>query len=261
MQECKVVVSYTEQRLVDAAQALAEKTQLDLISPTDIQQFDGYVLLLTPERLQIQKSGKDALGPVYVDFNAGKLAHRRQFRGKEVLAKAVGIQKIPDIKIIDATAGLAEDAFVMAMLGAQVTLLERSKILAALVEDALLRGSESDLNEICQRMNLINADAVEYLQQLDESQKPDVIYLDPMFPHRKKSALVKKEMRVVRDLVGDDIDSVELFEIAMHKAKRRVVVKRPQSADVLANKQPTFVISSKSHRFDVYSTFKSVTII
>ena len=88
------------------------------------------------------------------------------------------------------------------------------------------------------------------MNTLDE--QIDVVYLDPMFPHRKKSALVKKEMRVFQQLLGSDDDADSLLAPARELAGKRVVVKRPAYAEPLADVPPAMAITSKKHRFDVY---------
>src|SRR5690606_5526316 len=103
-------------------------------------------------------------------------------------------------KILDATAGWGRDSFILASLGFEVTMIERSPIVAVLLKDALKRAAN---NEACKRMHLIQDDAVHYLQPLAEKNRPDVIYLDPMFPARKKSALVKKEMALLQTLLDE----------------------------------------------------------
>ncbi|MCU7955618.1 MAG: class I SAM-dependent methyltransferase, partial [gamma proteobacterium symbiont of Bathyaustriella thionipta] len=147
------------------------------------------------------------------------------------------------------------DAFVFASLGARVTLMERSPISAALLTDALQRASlDNNISEIIKRMDFVYGDA--RLLESDETttlnEKPDVIYLDPMFPHRKKSALVKKEMLAFQSLIGDDNDSNELLNISRQQAKKRVVVKRPIKAPYLDNQKPSLSMNMKKHRFDIY---------
>jgi 16S rRNA (guanine1516-N2)-methyltransferase len=100
-------------------------------------------------------------------------------------------------------------------------------------------------------MILTVGDSTKILTAL-QAEKPDVIFLDPMYPHREKSALVKKEMRFIRLLAGDDQDSAALLKAALAKAKQRVVVKRPKLAPPLSGPEPSFTISSKKNRFDVY---------
>ncbi len=208
-------------------------------------------LEFTDERLQLCLNTPGAPGPVYVDFVGGKAAHRRQFGGgrNQPMARALGLKPGVNPHIFDATAGLGRDSFVFATLGCQVTMLEQNPIIAALLEDGLQRG-QSSLAEICLRMTLINADSTEYLRQCSE--KPDVIYLDPMYPHREKSALVKKEMRLFQLLLGEPADSGDLLAAALNCARKRVVVKRPKGAKLISKRSPTMSISSKNTRYDVY---------
>lgn len=189
------------------------------------------------------------LKPIYVDFVEGKAFYRRVFSGKELIAKAVGFKKSVHLSVIDATAGLGRDAFVLASLGCHVTLMERSKTLAALLADGLSRAKENVSTEmIANRMTLMSGDAKELLLH----QFADVIYLDPMYPHQDKSALVKKEMRILREILGDDDDAEALFNIALKAAKKRVVVKRPKHADFISDKKPDITFKGSSTRFDVY---------
>jgi 16S rRNA (guanine1516-N2)-methyltransferase len=103
-------------------------------------------------------------------------------------------------------------------------------------------------------MQLVHADSKIYFQQPAEADRPDVVYLDPMYPHRSKSALVKKEMRYARAIVGDDEEAPALLATALKTAKERVVVKRPRSAKPLAGPKPTVAIESKNTRYDIYVT-------
>ncbi len=134
-----------------------------------------------------------------------------------------------------------------------MTMIERSPVIASLLENALQRAyQDSEVSGIVSRMKLINVDSLDYLESIEDSNKPDVIYMDPMYPHRDKSALVKKEMRIFRALVGDDSDSEYLLESARSKAVRRVVVKRPKGAGYLAGLKPHSELLSKNTRYDIY---------
>lgn len=193
---------------------------------------------------------------VHIDFVHGKLAHRRQFGGGrgQALTKAIGMKHGINPTVVDATAGLGRDAFILASLGAQVTMVERSPILAALLEDGLQRlANESELSD-CAQLQLVHANAIEWLQQQSKKNiRPEVVYLDPMYPHRSKSALVKKEMRVLRALVGDDDDAGLLLQAARQCATKRVVVKRPKGAPQVGNGKPSGNVQSKNTRYDIYS--------
>lgn len=205
--------------------------------------------------LQLQELGPSAAGPVRVDFIEGALAHRRLQGGgaSQMIAKAVGIQ--PGIRpvILDATAGLGRDAFVFAQLGCEVSLIERQPIIAALLADGLERARfDAEVAPIVQRMHLHPGNAIAEMRTWT-GDPPQVIYLDPMFPHRDKSALVKKEMRVFRPLVGDDDDAPQLLAAALALASHRVVVKRPRKAPCIEGRTPSYTLEGKSSRFDIYA--------
>lgn len=195
--------------------------------------------------------------PLSVDFVAGKAAHRRQFGGGrgQLVAKACGLNKGITPSVVDATAGLGRDAFVLAGLGAQVLLIERVAAIAALLEDGLARAlRHGETADIAARMTLRHGDATRSLAALvaGASFNPQVIHLDPMFPHREKSALVKKEMRLFRMLAGDDDDAPRLLEAALDVATHRVVVKRPRKAPPIAGPAPQHSLEAKTSRYDVY---------
>ena len=154
--------------------------------------------------------------------------------------------------MLDATAGLGRDSFMLASMGCHVHMMERSAIVAALLKDGIRRAKNiPDLTDIIGRITLTASNSYS-LTSLPFP--PDVIYLDPMYPHRTKSALVKKEMRLVRALVGDDHDASELLSWALSNKTERVVVKRPKgAAKLLESPLPSFVIKSKNSRFDVYT--------
>lgn len=217
---------------------------------------EAYFLLQFAESgLQLLDLSAGAPGPVRVDFVEGAVAHRRQFGGGsgQMIAKAVGIQPGVRPRVLDATAGLGRDAFLLASLGCDMTLVERQPIIAALLEDGLQRAlANADIAAIATRMHLVSNDAIACMRNW-EGEVPQVIYLDPMFPHRDKSALVKKEMRLFRPLVGDDNDAPALFEAAFALASHRVVVKRPRKAPAISADVPSYCLEGKSSRFDIYA--------
>jgi 16S rRNA (guanine1516-N2)-methyltransferase len=215
---------------------------------------NAYRLHLGPERLELQDLAPGAPGPVFVDFTDGKSDFRRASMGKQqALPKAIGLKSGHRPAVVDATAGLGRDAFVLAALGCRVTLVERSPVFAALLEDGLARARLNlKIAPVVNRMQLVHSDSDIYLRQITESARPDVVYLDPMYPHRSKSALVKKEMRFARAVVGDDEEAPALLATALKTARERVVVKRPRSAAPLAGPEPTVSIESKNTRYDVY---------
>ncbi len=206
----------------------------------------------TAQRFELINTENSKQKPFYLDFSSGKAAYRmKQGIGRnQPLPKAVGIKKDFIPTVLDVTAGLGRDSFMLASCGCQVTLLERNEIIYQLLADALQRATQTELEQIIENMQWFNIDAYSYLTELKNL--PDVIYLDPMFPERNKTALVKQEMRIVRDVVGNDHDTDALFNLAMTKAKQRVVIKRHRLAPVIANKQPDFDIIGKTTRYDIY---------
>lgn len=211
-------------------------------------------LVQTNERLELRKLDEPKLGAIAVDFVSGVMAHRRKFGGGrgEAVAKAVGIKGDYLPTVIDATAGLGRDAFVLACVGCKVRLVERNPVVCALLEDGLSRAyADPEIGGFMQeRMQLLSACTINQLNP--ETDFADVVYLDPMYPHKQKSALVKKEMRVFQHLVGEDLDSDDFFAAAKALAWKRVVVKRPDYASFLADTKPDFSQETKNHRFDVY---------
>jgi 16S rRNA (guanine1516-N2)-methyltransferase len=210
-----------------------------------------------------------------VDFLKGPLAGRRltgQSR-RQPIAKAVGLRG-ESISVVDATAGFAGDAFLLACLGCEVTAVERSPVLFALVRDALRRatllnpplarreagrpsqggdkGRSNLLESVLGRFHLVLGDSRDVLRGMKKGgETPDVVYLDPMYTPAKRRALAKKEMRICRRLVGDDQDAGELFDIALQTARRRVVVKRHPDAPPLAP-DPSITFPGRTVRYDVY---------
>lgn len=214
-----------------------------------LQQHDGRLELAGDPRVY----GK----PLQVDFVAGRAAHRRRFGGGrgQLIARACGLGKVATPSVIDATAGLGRDAFVLASLGARVLLIERVPAIAALLDDGLMRArQDTETADIAAAMTLLPGDACRDLEMLVQGSGvlPEVIHLDPMFPHRDKSALVKKEMRVFRELAGNDDDAPRLLEAALDVATHRVVVKRPRKAPPLAGPAPRHVLEGKTSRYDIY---------
>ena len=150
--------------------------------------------------------------------------------------------------VVDSTAGFCQDALLLALMGFRVTAIERSPIVAALARDGLLRFSTETGMTLTNRLQLLVGDARALLPSITPT--PDAIYLDPMFPpKRKKSAAAKKEMRLLRELVGDDPDASDL--LSRRVALDRVVVKRPDDASPLAP-DSSMSIASKLVRYDVY---------
>ena len=229
-----MTVTCSDPKYAPKAQAIAQELALSYARDLD----QGLVLQVS-ERLELREAGSKT-GPVYVDF---EVLAKRPKQKKDLLAKAVGIKGIYRPKVIDATAGLGQDAFVLASYGCQVTMIERSKVIAALLQDGLERAKHL---EVVSRLELLQGDAKELLPSLDA----EVIYLDPMYPESGKTAAKRKEMRMFREVVGDDLDVPELLEIALQIAQKRIVLKRPIKASKLG--KPNVIYQGSTIRFDVY---------
>ena len=192
-------------------------------------------------------------GALRVDFVSGAVGHRLKFGGGrgQALAKAMGLRAGKTPMIVDATAGLGRDAFLLASLGAQVTLIERSAEMHALLLDGMTRAANEggEYQEIIGRMTLLKGDAKDLLPDL----AAEAVLIDPMHPPRKNSALVKRELRQVREIVGTDEDAAELVRVALENARYRVVLKWPAKADPIAGIQAfSHQIQGKSTRYDVF---------
>jgi len=188
-----------------------------------------------------------------VDFIGGAVGHRfRAGEGRgQALAKAAGLTGSITPDIVDATAGLGRDAFLLAALGARVTLIERSKKMHDLLAEGLARASAEGgkYAQTVERMTLLHGDSSLLLPEL----KPMVVLVDPMHPPRGNTALVKKEMRQIREIVGADPDSELLMQVALEHAQNRVVLKWPLRAEPMAGlRKPSHQILGKSTRYDVF---------
>ena len=250
-----IAITSNEISLLSAAQQLAKKNSLPYIDYFESKKFD-YVLILSSTGLYLDDIQKK-LGSLKIDFLQGKLAYRlNQLQNqKQLLAKSIGLKPNFKPRVLDATAGFGTDSFILAQLGCHTILLERSPIVFLLLKDALERALKHP-KFLSLSIDLIRIEAVTYLKQITSNLHsfPEVIYLDPMYPHSSKSALAKKEMRFLRQLVGDDTDAPHLLKLAIICAKQRVVVKRPRLSPYLANTKPHHSIFGKQHRLDVYLT-------
>jgi len=256
-----VAVAYVDSIDGDTAKRIAKKWNFNYIGDAaSVSKYPqlNFLLQVNQQALELIKLDEPKLAGIKVDFVEGATAHRRKFgggRGQDI-AKAIGLKHGFTPHVLDATAGLGRDAFVLASLGCQVTLMERMPVVAALLYDGLERAKlNNEVGEIAQRMQLVHASSIE---NMNLAEQVDVVYLDPMYPHREKSAAVKKEMRVFQSLVGEDLDADALLAPALALAKYRVIVKRPSYAPPLnctspKGKKPSTSIKMKKNRFDVYT--------
>jgi len=237
----------------DRATKLASKLHIPF---TDKKGEDFKLLLIcSADCLELLQTDNKKTKSIKAAFTDSTMLYRLKHGGgrRQDLARAVGLKKGWQPGVIDATAGLGRDGFILAHLGCRVHMLERSPILTAMLEDGLLRAKQTaETAEAAGRIHITLADSIEFLQNLAEHDRPDVIYIDPMYPERLKSSLVKKEMRILRTIVGGDDDAPGLLQTALHSALNRVVVKRPRLAPTLGGLEPSHAITGKTSRFDVY---------
>lgn len=284
-----VFISFEAESLEEKASHIADLLHLPLLKKGEFGPEGAYLLYLTFDRLELRLGGKKgSKTKIFAEFVSGTPGFRRRFGGglKEQLAKAVGLKRRAErLKILDVTAGLGQDAFVLASLGCEVILVERSPIVSILLKDGLARAEKDpEVGSIVREsMTVIEGEACEILEgilegieegieeedregvekNLENSPKkekvpvPDVVYLDPMFPKRTKQALTKIEMRVIRDIVGEDEDAAEVLLLAKRVAALRVVVKRPRLAPPLADLPPNFVVEGSRNRYDVYLSLRA----
>jgi 16S rRNA (guanine1516-N2)-methyltransferase len=210
-----------------------------------------YQLLETPQGLALCNQDNPNELPVSVDFTDKSLLYRAEklLLSKDGLVKSIHRPQ-SKFRIFDATAGLGQDSFLLAWLGHDVTLCERSLPVASLLKDGLKRASmDINLAPVIARMHLIHEDSITFLNST--SQEFDIIYCDPMFPESKKSRAVRKSMRALSHMVGMDLDANELLEVALKKAKKKVVLKRPRLSETIGP-NPNHFYEYQACRFDVY---------
>lgn len=245
----KLAVLFEGQGYLPSFHALAERLNVPLRQSTDLnpEAFfltwrDGELKLLDKELLK--------KGGLSVDIAPRNGEQRSYPAPKEgAFAQAIGRKTKT---VVDATTGWAQDSLCLFRMGYDVTCIERSPMMAELLADGFLRlAQESWVQKLeLSPPILMKGNAIELLQNLETP--PDCIYLDPMFPpKRKKSALSKKSMTILQEVIGEDLDKTELFEAALAATGKRVVVKSPDYTEPLGGKSSESFVS-KLLRYDVY---------
>lgn len=240
----------------DQANQLAAQLKLPLFQKKKVKEIDyllivGDALSLIPYASKLSSRGKG----ICIDFLSGRYHYRKTHAGKnQLIAKAVGLKKygLP-LRILDVTAGLGQDAFVLASLGCEVLMLERSPIIHALLHDALKRAKEAECT-IVNRLTLINCQSINYLNSLaaqPKAQQPDIIYLDPMYSFDRRT-LPNKAAFILREIVGKDDDATSLLKAALACYPKRVVLKQPRLGQKLLMMKPPLQLIGKSTRFDIF---------
>ncbi len=256
------VVVYTEfPGLQEAAARLAARLSCDFTQDrvlAEVREREGLLLHLTEAGLSLEGGGLKLL-PDFSRMRSrvlrGKLQH--EFLAKVSRIKNMGGQDRP-LYAIDATAGLGDDSFILAAAGYHVLMFERDPVIAALLEDSLQRAAgDPELAQIAGRMQVVQGDSIEALRVLAEKRKaremPDLIYLDPMFPERRKSGLIGKKLQLLQKLERPCMEEGELLAAAFEVHPRRIVIKRPLKGPYLDGRKPHYSLEGKAIRYDCFT--------
>lgn len=229
----------------EKAVSIAEKLRIVIVEELP---EDELVLELSREGLALRRGALSMMGD-FSDMLSRIVPGRLQ---GELLVKSAKLKNCDHIPTaLDATAGMAQDSLLLAAAGFKVKLYEKDSIIAALLADALERGAAvPELSEAISRMELYNEDSIEAMKSMTEA--VDVIYLDPMFPARSKSGLIKKKFQLLQQLEAPCSDEAELMEAAMSAKPSKLVVKRPLKGPYLGGVKPSYSHQGKAIRYDAY---------
>lgn len=242
----KLVLATETEELVEKASVLAEKLHIELVRTLQEVEDEEIYLLMDEEGLSLIQGGLKMKGDflqMLPRLKPGKLNGEMLIKA----SKLKGFQGHP--VVIDATAGMGEDSLLLAAAGHEVYLFEKDPIIAALLEDALDRAlREPALSEIVKRMHLSGSDSIEAMRE--GKIRADLIYLDPMFPARSKSGLIKKKFQLLQQLERPCSDEAELVNAALNARPKRIIIKRPAKGPYLAGIKPSYSIDGKAIRYD-----------
>lgn len=226
--------------------AVEKLTGLHAVFDTSAISEECLVLKASTEGLELVKNGCS----LRLDFSQMLSRLLPNNLNHELLIKAARFKNIKSpLTAIDATAGLGQDAFLLAASGFTVELYERNPVIAVLLSDALYRGKRDErIAPILSKMHLNIEDSIRALPQLPAP--PDIVLLDPMFPQRQKSGLIKKKFQMLHLLEQPCQDETDLLASAFSCNPRRIVIKRPSNGEYLAGHQPTYVVKGGTTRYD-----------
>lgn len=244
----RLCVSYKDENYLSDARSLAEHLKVELVDHDQWMKEKKTPLLLIYEEngLHLTDGSLSMCGDLSNMIPRVRQSNMQQ----EMLVKAARIKGVEEELIaVDATAGMGEDSVLLAAAGFQVYLFEYDPVIAALLSDSLRRALDlPELREIVCHMHLTEGSSIEGMKHLDFL--PDVILLDPMFPARQKSALVKKKFQLLHHLEQPCSDEKELLEAAIQAKPRKIVIKRPTKGPYLAGIKPSHSYSGKAIRYD-----------
>jgi 16S rRNA (guanine1516-N2)-methyltransferase len=240
-----------QQSELEAGKQLAEQLKVPFYYQLDAEEvIERFFLSYQQNCLKLFDKNTSLLNGLMVEIEP-RLGEQRSYPAAKqgALAQALGKSKT----VLDATTGWGQDSLSIFRMGYQLRCMERSTVMAVLLSNGFNRLAQQDWFQKCQLTvpELIVGDAIEQFGHLDTA--PDCIYLDPMFPpKRKKSALAKKSMQVLHELIGQDEDKQQLFNAALQATAKRLVVKSPDHAPPLGNLKPSQQIKTKLLRYDIY---------
>ena len=262
-----MVIFLSDQSLEDEAVKLSKKTGAALITesdkiPEDIPTviFGEAGVVLSNGRMQIKGDFVSMLSRL----NEHNLNRELLVRAAGIKAGRIENEKMP--YVIDATAGLGQDSLLLAAAGCRVDMYENDPVIAALLADCLRRAKKKErlstfahrakeelqLSDIVERMTVIEKDSIAALRQIKDQnlETPNIVYLDPMFPERTKTGLVKKKFQLLHILEKPCANEEELLEAAIEAKPGKIIIKRPLKGNILAGHKPSYSIKGKSVRYD-----------
>ena len=253
----RIAVWPANEGFVDTASKIAKELNLPILDyysgGKDLSNFD-FFLEVSSEGLILRHF--DSKLKFSINFSDNSIKHRLLSKRSELLGRAIGLKNDDFKHVVDGTAGFGKDSFILANLGCFVTLCERDFVIAKMLEHAIesaKHNSEQLLAESGSRMSLVRNDVRSISHEiLDHA---DVIYLDPMFPHKKNNALSKKEIELLKSLQPPavlDFEHEDLLEWALDQKVGRVVFKRPIRSKPVGKRSPSHQLLGKIIRYDVY---------
>ena len=244
-----LVVFISEEKYAEEAELLGKHLHAEVMREEPDEGYAGLVMRFDDDGLALTGDGLVLRG----DFTRMLPRLKQSNLQREFLVKAAKVKNTGAMPTAaDATAGLGEDSLLLAAAGFFVQMYEYNPVIAALLRDAMRRAAEvSELADIVGRMTLFEEDSLCALPKLSESERqPDVILLDPMFPARQKSALVKKKFQLLQRLEMPCADEEDLMHAAMAAHPHKIIVKRPLKGPYLTGRKPSYSIKGKSIRYD-----------
>lgn len=243
--ENKQLVLYVDKNAnIEKAKNIAERLNIEIITSNK----ENYDILLSMDESGLALVSDNM--KLYGDFSKSIKRIKQNNLQKEMLIHAVKIKgEKENLIAIDATAGLGEDSILLAAYGYNVELYEKNPIISELLKDAMERAEKiSELKDIIGRMKVHNEDSIIAMQNL--KYKPDIILLDPMFPERTKSALIKKKFQILHKIENPCSDENEMLSSAIKANPKKLVIKRPLKGEYLAGVKPDYSLKGSSIRYD-----------